>query len=156
MTRRGQLGTRVGNILPSRADGAVLVDGLYWGGLNTLVAKLAEDWSYLGSNSGETAVLPARGTSAFPISCATCRLRMSTRSGALTSPMCRCCVASCTWLQSSTGTAAMCSPGSYPTPWTASSVSMPCARHSARVGPRSSTPTRAHSSRPMLSPPACS
>ena len=46
---------------------------------------------------------------------------------------------------SSTGTAAMCSPGSFPTPWTASSVSMPCARRSARGGPRSSTPTRAHS-----------
>ena len=31
-----------------------------------------------------------------------------------------------------------------------------CARRSARVGPRSSTPTRAHSSRPMLSRPPCS
>ncbi len=39
---------------------------------------------------------------------------------------------------------------------TASSVSMPCARRSARGGPRSSTPTRAHSSRPMLSRPPCS
>ncbi len=31
-----------------------------------------------------------------------------------------------------------------------------CVRRSARVGPRFSTPTRAHSSRPMPSPPACS
>ena len=44
----------------------------------------------------------------------------------------------------------------YPKPWTASSVSMPCVRRSAKVDPRSSTPTRAHSSRPMPSPPACS
>ena len=45
--------------------------------------------------------------------------------------------------------------GSFPTRWTVSSVSMPCARRSARVGPRSSTPTKAHSSRPMPSLPPC-
>ena len=40
---------------------------------------------------------------------------------------------------------------SFPIPWRASSVSMLCVRRSARVGLRSSTPTRAHSSRPMPS-----
>ena len=32
----------------------------------------------------------------------------------------------------------------------------PSVNRSARLGPRSSTPTRAHSSQPMPSPPACS
>ena len=45
--------------------------------------------------------------------------------------------------------------GSFPTPWMAHSVSLLCAMRSARADPRSSTPTRAHSSQLMPSPPAC-
>ena len=97
----------------------------------------------------------SKGHKYYPFSYAICRLGMSTKSGVQTSPMCRCCEVSCTWSLSSTGTAAMCSPGSFPTRWTVSSVSMPCARRSARVGPRFSTPTRAHSSQLMPSPLAC-
>ena len=60
-------------------------------------------------------------------------------------------VASCTWSLSSTGTVAKIA--WQLARWTVSSVSMPCARRSARV--KSSTPTKAHSSRPMPSLPLC-
>ena len=56
---------------------------------------------------------PDKGHKRYPYLCVTCRLRMSFKSGALTSPMCRCCGASCTRSLSSTCTAATCSPGSF-------------------------------------------
>ena len=49
--------------------------------------------------------------------CAGWKYAGPTRFGARTSPTYRCGGDSCIWWQSWTGTAAMCSPGSYPTPW---------------------------------------
>lgn len=78
------------------------------------------------------------------------------RGGLLISPTGRWPGGSGTWWPLWTGRAARCSPGGYPTAWTAAFVWKPCRKRlPARAVRRSSTPTRAASSPAKPSPGRC-
>ncbi len=75
------------------------------------VQRLMRLMGLQGAVPGPHTSRPHPATRSTPTSSATCSLATPTSCGRPISPTCRCRWGSCTWWPSSTGTAAMCSPG---------------------------------------------